>query len=65
MLYRFFSAADVKAICEMYRLNQMNNPLTFTAGVVTGSGTQYLLKIENLHDLMICKLDGRFYYKAI
>ncbi len=45
-----FSAGDIQAFCELYRTNRMKNPLTFTAGLVTASGTQYLLKIENLTD---------------
>lgn len=42
-----FSAADIKAIYDGYITLGINNLETFTAGVVTASGTAYLLKVED------------------
>ena len=42
-----FSAADIKAIYDGYRALGINDLETFTAGVVTASGTTYILKVED------------------
>ncbi len=42
-----FSPDDLWSFAKMYLNNQITNPATFTFGVVTDSGTQYILKIEN------------------
>jgi hypothetical protein len=42
-----FSYSDLVAMALIYKSNRMNNPQTFTAGVVTASGTQYLLFIDD------------------
>jgi hypothetical protein len=43
-----FSGSDVKAIFDIYQNGLMNDPNTFTAGVVTSQGTSYTMMIENL-----------------
>jgi hypothetical protein len=42
-----FSASDIKAIYDGWVTLGINNLETFTAGVVTASGTTYILKVEN------------------
>lgn len=43
-----FSASDLYAMADLYILNRMVDPSTFTLGVVTANGTQYLLKIDDM-----------------
>jgi hypothetical protein len=43
-----FSGTDINAIYEIYKGGFMNDPSTFSATVVTASGTTYLLKIEDV-----------------
>ncbi len=47
-LLSVFTPMDLLSFCQMYSNGWMQSPSTFTAGVVTANGTQYLLKIENL-----------------
>lgn len=45
--FSIFSATDIKAIYDGWVKLGINNLETFTAGVVTASGTTYILKVEN------------------
>jgi len=47
-LLSIFSAADIWSMAKLYKDGNMVNPKTFTVAVVTASGTQYLLKIDDL-----------------
>lgn len=49
-LLSVFSPDDIFAMSELYLAEKMVNPGTFTMGVVTASGTRYLLMIENLDE---------------
>jgi hypothetical protein len=49
-LLSVFSPADIFAMSQLYLNDKMVNPGTFTMGVVTASGTQYLLMIDNLNE---------------
>lgn len=42
-----FSGDDIKQVYDIMRTGHMQNPQSFTAGVVTASGTQYLIKISD------------------
>jgi hypothetical protein len=44
-----FSFSDIKAMALIYKAGYMVNPETFTAGLVTAHGTQYLLFIEDIN----------------
>jgi hypothetical protein len=46
-LLSIFSPDDVYSMANLYVSERMNDPSMFTLGVVTASGTQYLLKIED------------------
>ena len=43
-----FSAGDIFAMATIYVEDLMVNPKTFTVGVVTANGTQYILMIDDL-----------------
>ena len=47
-LLSIFSPDDLFAMATFYIGGKINNTQTFTAGVVTASGTQYILMIDNL-----------------
>ncbi|QHV98942.1 hypothetical protein [Spirosoma endbachense] len=47
-LLSIFSPDDMYAIVGIYKENKMVDPKTFSLGVVTASGTQYLLYIDDL-----------------
>lgn len=47
-LFSTFSVSDVFAIASMYKQGLISNTNTFVFGVVTASGTQYLLVIDDL-----------------
>ncbi|MBK7883165.1 MAG: hypothetical protein IPJ81_04690 [Chitinophagaceae bacterium] len=47
-LLSVFSRDDIYAMAKMYIGDKMIDPSTFTAGVVTASGTQYILKIDDI-----------------
>ncbi|MFD0794993.1 hypothetical protein ACFQZX_15330 [Mucilaginibacter litoreus] len=42
-----FSGTDVKAIYDLQQKNKIANISTFTAGVVTASGTTYIMKVND------------------
>lgn len=46
-LLSIFSPDDIFAIAQMYKQGLINDLQTFTAGVVTASGTQYLMVIDD------------------
>ncbi|WP_407498219.1 hypothetical protein [Elizabethkingia anophelis] len=46
-LLSIFSVSDIFAIAQLYKNNMIKNLDTFTIGVVTASGTQYLMVIDN------------------
>lgn len=46
-LLSVFSPDDIFAIAQMYKQGLINNINTFTAGVVTASGTQYMMVIDD------------------
>ena len=48
-LLSVFSPDDLFTISRLYKEGKMVNPSTFTIGVVTNQGTQYLLMIEDLN----------------
>lgn len=43
-----FSFTDLEAMAIIYKNDKMNDPETFATGVVTASGTQYLLFIDDI-----------------
>ena len=47
-----FSATDIKTIYDGWVTLGINNLETFTAGVVTASGTTYMLKVEDKNAFM-------------
>lgn len=47
-LFSTFSVSDIFAIAAMYKQGVINNTQTFVFGVVTASGTQYLLVIDDI-----------------
>ncbi|WP_447641917.1 MULTISPECIES: hypothetical protein [Chitinophagaceae] len=47
-LLSVFSAEDLYGMAGLYVSSYMKDPSTFTFGVVTASGTQYLLKIDDM-----------------
>lgn len=47
-LYSIFSFADLQVLATFRYINFIKNPKTFTLGLVTAKGTQYLLKIDDL-----------------
>lgn len=47
-LLSVFSPDDIYAMANLYKTNRMTNVSTFTAGVVTSKGTQYILMIDDI-----------------
>lgn len=47
-LLSVFSPDDLFAMATLYITDKMVNPSTFTAGVVTANGTQYIIMIDDL-----------------
>jgi hypothetical protein len=47
-LLSIFSPDDIYAMAAIYVNDKMVDPSTFTVGVVTASGTQYILKIDDV-----------------
>ncbi|SMO72388.1 hypothetical protein [Solitalea koreensis] len=47
-LYPIFSGSDIRAVYDVYDINQMRNPATFLLGVVSADGNAYILKIDNI-----------------
>jgi len=61
-LFPIFSASDIRAVYDVYDIDQMKNPQTFLLGVVSEAGESYLLKIENIE---LFKQFGQQYFQSL
>lgn len=52
-LFPTFSATDIKAIYDVYKDEHMHNYATFFSGMVSPTGTAYLLKIDDLERFLL------------